>query len=329
VLTALGVALFALGGCFESSTDVNGVQTSTSDNLVPTMEQIRAEVSMNDAQAGELQARLKGWESAERAISTTQPEQLLSPALEFVASAAEILERPQLTALVHVVVEHHQAHRADGPPRVTGRQGRRGGFGGPRGGFGGPRDGSGPFADLGLSEEQRQALREARREMGQAIRALRAQVRNGELTQEQFREAAGAAHEQFQASVQEILTPEQLALLQEKMKERMVERLERQVERHGEQSARRLELLTRILGLDDAQVQAIGAIQAEAGARLAALLAGLKEDTLTPEDARTALRDRRKSTHDAIVNELTTEQAELFEQLRGLHPRGRRHGPRG
>lgn len=333
VLTALGVTLFAVSGCFESSTEVASLETATSDNLVPTMEQIRAQVSMSDAQAEELQVPLDGWESAERAFSTARPEQLLPPALEFVESAADVLERRQLTALVDVVVDH-QARRLDGPPRVSGHHGRRGGFGGPhRGGGprdgGGLRDGLGPFADLDLSEAQRQALREAREAMGQTIRALREQVQNGELTREQFREAAAGAREQFHAAVQEILTPEQQALLQEKMKQRLIARLEWQVERHEQQSARRLELLTKILGLDEAQVQTIGAIHDDAGAQLAALLAGLKDDTLTAAEARAALGDLRKSTRNAIVSALNPEQVELFEQLLQLHRRGRRHGPRG
>ena len=324
VLVMLAVTLFVAAGCFQSSTEVSDLQSSTASDRVPTMELIRAKVSMSDPQAQELQSPLNGWERAERAVSAdTQP--LVPPALEFIASGADILERRQLVALVGVVADFQRARRADGGPRVGHRPGRRG----PRGGFGAPHEGFGAFADLDLSEAQRQAIAAARAQMRATLQPLREQVKNGAITKEAFQEAARAARSEFHSAVQEILTPEQRALLQQKKAERMIERLERHVARHAEASARRLALLTRILALDEAQVSAIRGIHAEAGTQLAAILTGLKDASLTPEQARAAWRELKTSTHDAIVAQLTEEQVDLLEQLRAIHPRGKRHGPRG
>ena len=52
VLAILGALLFALNGCFESSTEVDGdVNAAASSAALPTLDDIRAAVSMTDAQA--------------------------------------------------------------------------------------------------------------------------------------------------------------------------------------------------------------------------------------------------------------------------------------
>jgi len=305
---------------------VNGVPASTNEGLVPSMDQIRAEISMTDAQAERLQTHLTGWSRAERDRAAGGAEPLGAPGLEFIAAGAEILERPQLTALVRVVAQHQLARRADGDaPWMGGRHGRHG----PRRGHRGPGGGFGFFADLDLSQAQKDDIAAARAQMRATVAPLREQLKNGELTPEEFHAAASVAHDAFRAAVEQILTAEQRAQVEAKQKERLIAQLERRVAHHDAASARHLQLLTKILQLDDAQVQAIAAIEKDAGAQLATILAGVKDDSQSPSDAKTALADLRRSTHDAIVARLTKEQAELFAALRTLRSGRGRHGPRG
>ncbi len=327
-LVVLAVALFALGGCLQSSTEVGDAPSSSTDEPIPTMDLIRSQVSMSDAQAEALKTPWTAWARAERTRDET-PD--VSPSLEFLGASAEILDRRQLRTLVGVLAEHRQLRRGDGNgpradgPHANGRFGRRG----HRGGFDGPRDGSGPWADLELTEEQREAIAAERATLHETLQPLRAQLKDGALTREEFHAAASEARETFHAAVLEILTPEQRAQLEQKQRERMIEQLERRLSRDDARSARRLELLAKILGLDEAQVEAIDAVHVEAAAQRTAVLNALRDGSMTPADARAELRNVREATHAAVVAELTEEQAELLEQLRAMHPRGRRHGPRG
>jgi Spy/CpxP family protein refolding chaperone len=189
--------------------------------------------------------------------------------------------------------------------------------------FGGPGLGIG-LGDLNLTDEQLEALRAARAAMHTAVQAAFEQFRDGSLTQEQLREAMDAARESFEAALQEILTPEQLAQLQQNRIDRLVQMIERRIEQHEQRAAHHLELLTQILGLNDEQVATIQEIQAGVVPALQTILAGVRDGNLTPEAAHDALRTLQDDTHAAIVAVLTPEQAELFADLRP-----HRRGPRG
>ncbi len=327
ILGALGVALLFLStGCFEDTTQPEqGAAPATEAALLPTLAQIREAVPMSDAEAEKLGPALERWQSAERSRDTAD-EPFLSPALEFLADSATFLDRAQVLALAHVIRTQREARFADGeharPGDRFGRHGDR------RPGMGPGRFGHPPFADLDLTDAQRAAIRTAMQSMHAAVQAAR-QVRRDGGSEEAFRAAVDAARATFQAALQEILTPEQYAQLQQGKKDRLIQHLERRLERHEAHAARLLGILTRILGLDEAQVQAIAAVQAQAATRLGEILAGLRDGSLDLEAAHTALGDLRTQTHDAIVAALTSEQAALFEELTALlHRRGHR-GPRG
>jgi len=337
-------------GCLEPTAQTESTPVATTTANLPTLAQIRADVDMSDTQAEKLGTAVERWHSAERSGSAA--ETFVSPELEFVAESAAILDRQQLRQLVGVLARHRAANNGQqngtqqrqhagncpggpaggmGPGAGAGMQGgpHRGGPGGGPGGRGdcvGQPDcgGAGPFASLGLSAEQLQAVHEAMQTMRTAMRAAHDQFESGALTEEAFRQAVDAARQAFDAALQGILTPEQYATLQQQHLDRFIEHLERRIEHMRAGAARHLELLTQILDLSPTQVQAIADIHAGIVPRLEAIVAGVKDGSLTLDAAQTALRTVHEETRTAIVAVLTPEQATLFEDLR---PLGRRHCP--
>lgn len=175
-----------------------------------------------------------------------------------------------------------------------------------------------------MSAEQLQAVHEAMQTMHTSVRTARAQFDAGALTEEAFRQAVEAARQVFDGALQGILTSEQYATLQQQHRDRFIAHLQRQIERMGAGAARHLELLTRILDLSPTQVQAIAEIQAAVVPRLEAILAGVRDGSLSMQAAPAALRTVHQETRAAILAVLTPEQAELFEDLM---PFGHRRGP--
>ncbi|UCE02498.1 MAG: hypothetical protein JSW67_14845, partial [Candidatus Latescibacterota bacterium] len=160
------------------------------------------------------------------------------------------------------------------------------------------------------------------------LKDLREQRDSGSLTQEEFEQAVRDARDAHREAVRGILTEEQLAQLEAFQLERLVARIERQIERHNDGSERRLELLTQILSLEPAQVEAIREIHAGVVPQLEAILAGLKDESLSVEDAHSALRELREATHAAVVAALSEEQAALLKELKSMRHRRGRRGPR-
>ncbi|UCE03347.1 MAG: hypothetical protein JSW67_03925, partial [Candidatus Latescibacterota bacterium] len=156
-LGMIGLALILAGsGCLESSTELETAATPAS---LPTVDTFRASVEMSDAQASKLAPVVERWHQAEASRGVVAPG--VSPVMEFIAESAGVLDREQLIGVIRVVREQASQRLADGegPQRFHGRRGPHG----PGDGMG-PRDGRGPhggmghgpFAELGLSDEQKQ-----------------------------------------------------------------------------------------------------------------------------------------------------------------------------
>ena len=330
-LGALGIVMSLLPlGCLEPTQESETSTPSATTANLPTLDQIRAGVDMSDAQAEKLGPAVLRWHSA--ALSSSAAASSVSPELEFVAESATILDRQQLRQLVHVLAENRAAIRGqkDGAERQPPADCPGCPAGGPGAGMhggrhhGGPGVGGGPFADLGLSTEQLQAVHAAMQTMHTAIRSAREQFDAGSLTEEAFRQAVDAGRQAFDTALQGILTAEQYATMQRLHRDRFIEHLERQIEHLRAGAARTVQLLTRILDLSPTQVQAVSEIHAGVVPRLEAIVAGVKDGSLTLDAAQAALRTVHAETRAAVVAVLTPEQAALFAELQ---PFGHRHGP--
>jgi Spy/CpxP family protein refolding chaperone len=303
---------------------------------------VRESVAMTDQQAAALETALADLEQARQARRNARNRSAFdgpSPHLEFLARASQILEREQLRALVQTMAERRAEqrteHRAErgmhdgrGPGGVGPGHGPGAGPGmhGPRqGGHHGRPDGvPGPLAELDLSVEQRQAVREAARVLHQTMQTLRTQFRDGTLSETAFHEAVTAAHAQFETAVAAVLTAEQNARWQELRRERATTALERAIAHMRANQERHLELLAQILGLDETQRAGFATIGADLLANMEALLQGVRDGSIDVAQVRTERQRLHTEARTAMRALLTAEQATLFDALDGFlyRPRG-------
>lgn len=321
--TALGTMLMLVlfvGACSNSDNAVTGTDTANATTTL-SMSDIRAAVHITDAQATDVA----------KALQTMNNDKSSPPApvMQFIASSAKTLDRQQLKSLIRLMADYQpQAVRGNGPRKGFGKGLHKGGFQGR--GFGKRQgnlgDMNGAFADLNLTAEQKEQLRAARDEMRQTQRGLFEAVKAGTMTKEKMRDAMKALHDGFREKMGNILTDEQLAALNQKREDRMIERLKRQIAFYESGDHPQLDWLIEILDLSDDQVAEIESIHDTALARVKEVLAGLEGGTLDVAAARDAMHDINTERHGAVLNVLTDEQKDLFDELMAL--RHHRWGPR-
>ena len=98
----------------------------------------------------------------------------------------------------------------------------------------GMRPGGSRAADLDLTASQKEALKGLRENMRDQMKALRAERRAGNLTDEAFREQAGAHRESMRSALSDVLTADQLEKLEQgrqQMQARRGDRGQRRTER--------------------------------------------------------------------------------------------------
>ncbi|MFC1572719.1 Spy/CpxP family protein refolding chaperone [Candidatus Eisenbacteria bacterium] len=336
--------------------------TETSSLMMgpPTLAEIADEVSLRADQETKMAAALESWRTAAESRAAIAGEERRSgrpggrrdgsqrggpahghgphgrfqpagggerPLFTFIEVSADILDTDQFVNLLRYLGERQEAHQEMCAERRSEYRGRRGmdhGGAGHAGMDRGPRFDE--LADeLGLTEEQRAAIQEARTEMREARKALHDEFAGGEFTDE-LRDRMKEIREQFQAKLESILTAEQLAQLEELRNERRVERWEERLASFDERDGRHVEFLTTVLDLTDTQVEQLTAITENAHARARAILEGLIAGSITMEDAHTQRAAIHEETEAAIRAILTPEQIEIFDALRNL--RSHRHGPK-
>ena len=150
--------------------------------------------------------------------------------------------------------------------------------------------GFGDFADIDLSDEQRAALQAIMLEYGPQLMDLMQQLRDGLISEEQFKELAEALGEEIQEAIGDVLTDEQVAAIEE-MKERAREAAE------AERAAR-----IDALGLTDQQL-----------ADLEALRGSLAEQACETIVAGGSAEDPHAAHQEAVAEILTDDQVEIIE----------------
>lgn len=210
------------------------------------------------------------------------------------------------------------------------------------------RGGFDPLAqaeDLGLTDAQIAEIDALREELRTAMQALHEQFRNGEIDREAVRTAADALHEAQRASIETILTEEQLAQLEAMRSEQALEHFAERLDRIGDRDLdERVSRMTEQLGLDDAQVTALTQIFEAAATSETAILEAAVAGESSVDATREALDNLREATRSSIEEILTEEQLQMLEQMgppegqrpggpgesRGPNGQGRRGpGPRG
>jgi hypothetical protein len=166
---------------------------------------------------------------------------------------------------------------------------------------------------LGLDEDQLAALAEAYTIFRDGMADLQTQVRNGDMTLEEAREAALVLREAFEAECQVILTAEQWDLLQAMRDEGR----QRMGHNHQHRNAHDLwsAWLTEI-GADEAQVTAILEALATLHTGMVDLRDQVREGTLTREEAFEVAATLRADFDAALQTILTEDQYQALQDLR-------------
>ncbi len=161
---------------------------------------------------------------------------------------------------------------------------------------------------LDLSDEQHAALRAIREAYAPQFRALIEARQSGDLTEEDFREEMQALREALRAEVDEVLTPEQRAQLDE-WRERREERRENLGERREESRAAMVE----VLGLTEDQQSALRALRETQHEERQALFAAVRDGEMDREALPEALRALRESGETALAEIVTMAQLETMK----------------
>lgn len=322
-----------LGGCSDDTVEpVIMEDTSISSMLTPpTLAEIQNAVSLNASQLSVIGHELALWksenENQDGSSRMMESEQYFEMAtgrqpglmINFVARVAPSLETPELDSLVEFLVNHRRAgmnnHR-EGSNGQGGYQGRR---------PGGHPDEShgGPFAELGLTSNQVQALRNLRVEQLNGFHSLLEQFANDTITEEEFFEQAQALRQSNLALLSEILTEDQLATLEEMREERQTARINRKLENLTNGMDQRLDRLTLILELSDDQQNQIQSILETSLPGQEAILNGILNGEVDFEDGREQLTEIAQTNQIAVRALLTEAQLERLAAIHPLFPRMR------
>ena len=178
------------------------------------------------------------------------------------------------------------------------------------GNFGGAPS-TGAFADhLGLTEDQKAAIADMREQFGIEVNALREQHKAGSLSDEAFRNALKALGEELKGAWQDLLTDDQLAILEQMREDRQNALEEREEDREANRAAARVVMIA-VLGLSPDQVSALEALQDEVE-ELRAAFQALIDSGATREEVRTWAQDSTSDVTAELIAILEPTQLEIF-----------------
>lgn len=345
LIAALTLALAgAVGGCGDDTGDTStGLNTlALSTESVPALDDLVTRLDLTPEQRSRMETALAqlGEVTQERRQSRGQHRRGDGPMggppgprpfMGFLEECSSFLDQGQFVTLVNEIADRREERRET---RLQNREGGKAGFqkgmgegphrgmgGGP--GRGGPDDG---LNELGLTETQRTELQAARKAHREAMRMLHDQLRDGTLTEEQFQTQADALRQAMDATLAEILTPEQLEAMQAHRTERWAERAERQLGRLEERQQDLTGFLTQVLQLNDAQQAELSTLAGTVRTRMETMLNGMKDGSVTPMKAMAEGRRVREEFDASFVATLDTDQLQRWEALQRLLPQGPRRG---
>lgn len=246
------------------------------------------------------------------------------PVQAFLISCSDILTTEQFIALVNYLGEYQKAQREAMAEQRDARFAERGaGMGEGRGGFGGPGGPGGEFIDeLDLTEAQQAALEEAREQHRAAVQALIEAAGGPGQLDETTRAKLDELRQQMKETLENILTPEQLAQLEELRATRQTEMAERREAMFTRGTEHITDFLAQVLDLDETQKQQIIDVMTAAQTKMKALHESVREADAPREDLREQMDQIRDESKTAIRALLSAEQAAVFDALSNLLPHG-------
>lgn len=357
VIAAIGAALalsLAASGCTDNATADTplGISSASVTGAAvgpmapPTLSELKTALNLDEEQAAAVGTALARWQDQVQTRSTERhrmrdrndyagpvngpPEGMMGhepPVMGFVAACSPVLDTAQFSSLCGMLAQRMdqqrdrmQQMRQDRlQDRVHDRQLRRDRTG--RGSGSGP----GMLQDLNLTPEERKAVREAMRTAEGSVHDLLESHAAGNATAEAVRDGALQAQNQLRTSLQSALGAEQfegfskaLAAGAGRMAAHRLQRME-----NGDRSDRRIDFLTRVLQLDDAQAAAVKSVFDEAQYDERSLLEGIRDGGTTYADALYQGIQLHDRIHDQIRDRLRVDQQDRLDALKQL-----RRGPR-
>jgi hypothetical protein len=341
LLMVLGLAVltFGLAGCQSSDTSsqVSGLTGAVDDGATfepITLSEVRAKVALKSDQEALMASALERYNRAvesnraarqqKRTEGERGPRGRLSagerPLHVLLTESAEFLDADQMASLISAIKERRESMRAERRQQWAGRsEGYGRNFRGP----GGP--GEQMFADLNLTETQQEQLAELREQHRTAMQALR--DRSSGSRGFGRSDDAAAMREQMRKESEAILTPDQLQQLEARREARRSERQQKMQEGASERHGERIELLTRVLKLNEAQVSDIESILATTHDKMQQSRESARGSHSDRKDRWEQGAQIRAETHNAIRNLLNDEQLKVFDAMTDLLPSGQ-HGHR-
>lgn len=243
LLTAMVGSFVACGGSPTDSAGFESTVQETRTDLPPVFGGLTGSLELTGDQA-----------SAVREVLETYRGQVGEPgSLWYAASELQgILRSDQIEALEAPTWRM----RPDAGARRSGASRRRGGRA-----EAAPRRPAGP---VDLSDEQLARLKQVRESFAPEMTEIREGLRDGSLTREEAGERLESIREAIHDAMRDILTPDQLALLEEHRAEAEARRAEREDQREEQRQAAQVARAA-ALELTDAQVVALEALEERVG----------------------------------------------------------------
>lgn len=307
--------LTMLAAC-DSSSAVGGIDGEDS-SLEETISFIALDLGLSAQESSALSASLSGLGNGDDA--DREPGFLWHVAAELQATLTDE-QKERLFARL----ERAGDQRRQGGQRGM-QQNRRGGQGGPgMGGQNGPRGNA--LEQLGLSDEQKEAIEAIREAYKPQIEAILEQ--RDALTRAEIKEQLDALREQIQAEVEGVLTDEQKAQLEELKAEAEARRAEREAEMEANREAARL-VMIEVLGLTDDQVNALEELRASAEAERDAIRE-LIESGADRETVQAQVEAQREAHEAALASIYDDTQYEIVRIHKAISMRFKaKQGQRG
>ncbi len=255
---------------------------------------IRTAVTLDEDQAATLSTALAAWNEG------SDGKGRYTGAMTFLATASSVLSPEQLDGVVDVVLEKRSERRRQHKAKGHGKQM-------------GMRKKMRAAKELGITGEQRQALKEIRESSRAQRKSLNEQHKNGALGDAAYDEAMTKLRETTDANLAGVLTEQQQAsikAMKEKRHTKHGERAEKRMDKH-------VELLTLALALDDGQRTRVANIFADAMEQRAALREEIKN---TPSQRKVRHQELRDATQSQLAAALSAEQMQKLNSLERLWP---------
>ncbi len=329
IITTLALVLiFIFGGCSKDSVDPNNTEEINETSMLnpPTLYQIQNSMELNVSQIALVKYELSHWQlNNERKSDRTQRtetrprnyplnSQPTTQIITFVARVSPSLETQQLASLVTYLVSYlgknmaPTAHTKDGFNKKGIHRSRK------PSGQNGNNNGA-PFAELGLSINQVQTIRDLRYIQRVEMESLHDQFTQSNLTKEEFHELAQVMRRSNLIQLSEFISEDQLTIMEQIREERQIAILQLKQDNISYRISRQQNCLIHVLELCNDQQNQLKSIFDNSFPKQEAILACILSGEIELDDGRTRLLEIYLEDLSAVQALLSNIQLERLDAI--------------